>query len=473
MEWWSWVLVFLAVVLCIVVFGRDLFLRRSLEQREDELAELDAEEHRMLDFLHHLGSSIAAEQSLQHLHRTIVEGIDEVVAADGTVLYLLENNELVPGYISEKAPALVRLPEEVASAGEKEQRQWLRLASISSKDELLGDVIEYGAAVFCRGNQKCQFSERLPDGIRHLLAMPLSHGGRIFGVLASVRKERDFTENDWDVFRSAAEQSAYGLGNALLHREVQEKRRIESELRTARKVQNILLPEKAPDWPGYRIECLNRAARLISGDYFDFFEVGEKQRGVVIADVSGKGVGAGLVMAGCRSALRAYAGGSDRVKPTLSALNRQVFSDVREDMFVSAAYLVIEEESGRVELGRAGHDAPLLYRKATGEVERLKPGGLALGIDEGNVFERVLKPLEFTLEEGDVLLLYTDGLNEAENRKGEEYGLDRVKADLSRLGSEGAKGVLEGLTSELADFVDGHNQSDDLTLVVLERQKIS
>jgi len=100
MEWWSWVLVFLAVVLCIVVFGRDLFLRRSLEQREDELAELDAEEHRMLDFLHHLGSSIAAEQSLQHLHRTIVEGIDEVVAADGTVLYLLENNELVPGYIS-------------------------------------------------------------------------------------------------------------------------------------------------------------------------------------------------------------------------------------------------------------------------------------------------------------------------------------------------------------------------------------
>ena len=147
---------------------------------------------------------------------------------------------------------------------------------------------------------------------------------------------------------------------------------------------------------------------------------------MVIADVSGKGVAAGLVMASCRSALRAYSESGDGPGETLAALNRQVFENVREDMFVSAAYAILENGSGKVTLARAGHDAPLLFRKSTGQVERLKPGGLALGIDKGTVFRRVLKEMEIQLESGDVLLFYTDGVNEAENAKGEELSLIHI-----------------------------------------------
>ena len=460
-EWW----IIAGLLVVATVLGiRFLRIRKQLRIRESEFAALDAEEHRMFDFLHHLGESIAQERSLAHLYKTIVDGIEEVVAADGAALYLLEEDELSPGHLSKACPALITLPEELRSAGPVAIQKWLRLGRVKSDGEFLESVSKEASGV--------RWSERereMPAGVSDFFGVPLSHAGKIFGVLAAVRKEGKFSSNDWDVFRSAAEQSAFGLGNALLHKEVQEKRRMDDELRTAREVQKILLPSKNPDWPGYRVRGTNSAARLISGDYFDFVNLPEERHGVVIADVSGKGVAAGLVMASCRSALRAHAVVSEGPSETLRALNQQVFVDMREDMFVSAAYAVLENGTGKVTLARAGHDAPLLFRKSTGKVELLKPGGLALGIDKGPVFERVLKEMEIQLESGDVILFYTDGVNEAENCKGQEFGKERLLELFAELALEGAEGVVTGFPRELSVFAEGCSQLDDITLVAIER----
>lgn len=459
-EWWI-----IAVLLLVVIplSWRFLALRRRLRIRESELAAFDAEEHRMFDFLHHLGESIAEERSLAHLYRTIVEGIEEVVAADGAALYLVHEDELSPGHHSDHCPALITVPGEVRAEGKDAETKWLRLGRVQREGEFLNSVAEMKAGRWSKGERG------LPEGVEDFFGVPLCHAGKVFAVIAAVRKKERFTSNDWDVFRSAAEQSAYGLGNALLHREVQEKRYMDEELRTAQEVQKVLLPEQDPDWAGYRIRGVNFAARLISGDYFDFVELPGEQHGVVIADVSGKGVAAGLVMASCRSALRAHAAVSDGPAQTLVALNGQIFSDVREDMFVSAAYAVLENGSGKITLARAGHDAPLLFRKATGEIEQLKPGGLALGIDKGPVFQRVLKELEIQLESGDVLLFYTDGVNEAENSKGQEFGKERLWERFAALAADGAEGVVTGLPKELRAFAGNHSQTDDITLVAIER----
>ena len=443
---------------------RYFLIRRCLSEREGELRELDEEEHRMFDFLHHLGESIAEERSLMHLYRTIVEGIEEVVTADGVALYLQQENQWVPGHLSGKCPALITLPPELRGENEEEIRKWLRLGKVPCEGEFLSDVAQLST-----GRHWGMGGSGLPAGASDLLGVPLSHAGKIFAVLVAVKKTGAFTSNDWDVFRSAAEQSAFGLGNALLHREVQEKRRIDNELRTAQEVQRVLLPSHDPDWPGYRVRGVNFAARLISGDYFDFVDLAAGRHGVVIADVSGKGVGAGLVMASCRSALRAHSQNITEPAETLHALNRQVFADVREDMFVSAAYAILENESGRIKLSRAGHDAPLLFRKATGEVEVIKPGGLALGIDKGPVFERVLKQVDIEMTSGDVLLFYTDGVNEAQNEKGEEYGKEHLLERFAALAPLGAEGILESLPKELAAFAEGYHQTDDITLVAIEK----
>ncbi|MBK1833011.1 PP2C family protein-serine/threonine phosphatase [Roseibacillus ishigakijimensis] len=457
LEWG--LLVGLAVLLIPI-----LVLRHRLRAREEELEAFGAEENRMFDFLHHLGESIAQERSLAHLYRTIVNGIEEVVAADGAVLYLVHEEQFAPGHLTDSCPPLITVPAKVRAEGEEAVTKWLRLGRVDRKGEFLDQVVAHEAGIRWGAGEAA-----LPAGVSDFFGVPLAHAGKVFAILVAVRATEKFSNNDWDVFRSAAEQSAFGLGNALLHKEVQEKRRLDDELRTAQEVQKVLLPDGNPDWPGYRVRGVNFAARLISGDYFDFVDLPGNRHGVVIADVSGKGVAAGLVMASCRSALRAHAVVSDGPAAALSALNRQIFSDVREDMFVSSAYAVLENGSGKVTLARAGHDAPLLYRKSTGEVERLKPGGLALGIDRGAVFERVLKEMEIELASGDVLLFYTDGVNEAENAKGQEFGKDRLIKRFAALASEGAEGVVEQLPEELRKFAGSRDQFDDITLVAIER----
>jgi sigma-B regulation protein RsbU (phosphoserine phosphatase) len=191
---------------------------------------------------------------------------------------------------------------------------------------------------------------------------------------------------------------------------------------------------------------------------------------VVIADVSGKGVAAGLLMAMCRSVLRSLAAAHDNPADALALVNRQLFPDIREDMFISLFYAVIEGDGGVMKLVRAGHDPALLYRAAEKSVTLLKPPGLALGIDEGDVFERVTKVHEIKLEPGDCLLFHTDGVKEAVDAAGEEFGMDRLRDAFREGAGLGAEASIRAVERELSRFAAGAPQMDDVTLVAIEKR---
>jgi sigma-B regulation protein RsbU (phosphoserine phosphatase) len=258
--------------------------------------------------------------------------------------------------------------------------------------------------------------------------------------------------------------------NAMTHKDAAEKRQLESELRTASEIQRILLPDENPQVPGYRICGTNKPARIVSGDYFDYIAVDETTTGVAIADVSGKGVAASLLTAMCRSVLRVAAPANLSPANALARLNRILYPDIREDMFISLAYLLVDHANGSLVLGRAGHDAPLLFHAATGEVERVQCPGLALGVDEGPVFERVTRDFPIVMEKGDLLLLYTDGVNEALNVHGDEFGLERLKDVIRTHAPAGAPAVVAAVTASVAAFVGDHPQSDDITLIAVEKR---
>jgi sigma-B regulation protein RsbU (phosphoserine phosphatase) len=300
---------------------------------------------------------------------------------------------------------------------------------------------------------------------------PLTSGARRLGVLAvaASANRKPFSQNDFEVFNSLAEQSAFALANAMAHQEAQEKKRIEAELRSAGEIQKILLPEKDPDVAGFVVAGKNIPARVLSGDYYDYIPLGEGRFGTVIADVSGKGVPAALITAMCRSVLRSKAAASAQPSEVLAAVNRLLYPDIREDMFVSMIYLVLDQARGEVSLARAGHTYPLLWRKATAAVESIKSGGLAVGIDRGEVFSRVTKDTSFQMEPGDCLLLYTDGVDEAMNAQGDEYGEQRIVAALSRLAPQGARAVVDGLIAEVDAFTGGKRSHDDITLIALQK----
>jgi sigma-B regulation protein RsbU (phosphoserine phosphatase) len=310
------------------------------------------------------------------------------------------------------------------------------------------------------------------DNVSALLS-PLRHAGKDLGVLVVARRREDgaFTNNDFAVFRSAAEQASFSIGNARLHREAHEKRSMENELQNAREVQRILLPQAEPVVAGFRISGTNLPARIISGDYYDYIDLGDRKFGIAIADVSGKGVPAGLLMAMCRSALRSVAPGRSSPSEVLAAVNRQLFPDIREDMFISMAYGILDEETGSLTLARAGHDPALLFRRESGKVELLRSPGLALGVDGGSVFERVTKDQQVDLLVGDCVLFYTDGVREALDSTEEEFGMERMSECFRMAAPLGSEAILMRMQEELRQFTGEGPQMDDITLVAIEKKR--
>jgi sigma-B regulation protein RsbU (phosphoserine phosphatase) len=154
----------------------------------------------------------------------------------------------------------------------------------------------------------------------------------------------------------------------------------------------------------------------------------------------------------------------------LHRVNRQLYPDIKEDMFISMVYMILDAHESDIRMARAGHDPPLLYRAATGKVESLNPKGMALGIDSGEVFDRVCADFEFRLEPGDYALLYTDGATEALDAEGEEFGTERLVRSLQSAATGSAAHVIQRLTEDLKTFVGNYPQHDDITLIAIRKR---
>ncbi|MEX1116234.1 MAG: GAF domain-containing SpoIIE family protein phosphatase [Akkermansiaceae bacterium] len=475
------IIALIALALVIVVLLLALRnQRRRVRLIRRRFNDLEGEEERMFSFLGDLGLAIENEPSASVLSRIIVDGIDKVVTARGGAIYFVgaDNNFLNPSYISEECPPLIGIPVEVRKKAQRDPRaleSHIRLSRVPIDDGILGHCLSLGEPIHVKDvKNHPSFRDaftRYTDDVSVLLA-PLRYAGKDLGVLVVARRHQDggFNTNDFAVFRAAAEQSSFAIGNARIHREANEKRAMEGELRNAREVQRILLPQADPVVSGFRISGTNLPARIISGDYYDYIELEDGKFGIVIADVSGKGVPAGLLMAMCRSALRSVAPGETSPSKVLAAVNRQLFPDIREDMFISMAYGILDETTGTLTLARAGHDPALLYRRATCKVELLRSPGLALGIDSGAVFERVTRDQEVDLKSGDCVLFYTDGMKEAVDSNDEEFGMERMSEAFRMAAPLGSEIVLSRMQEDLAQFTGDGPQMDDITLVAIEKR---
>lgn len=431
----------------------------------------------MFTFLHDLGSAIGREPSDGELSKTIVEGVMDVVGAEaGTVYYVsADPGMLSPAYLSEVCPALIEVPEEVSERAKEDERaleSHLRLARVAVGEGVIGGSFAAAEAVHLRD---VRTATRGADGEEIMLSAmvsPLRYAGNDIGVLAVTKSGlgKKFSKNDFAVFRSVAEQSSFAIGNARVHREASRKRAIEGELKNAREVQRVLLPQEDPLISGFRVNGINLPARIISGDYYDYLGLPQGKLGVVIADVSGKGVAAGLLMAMCRSLLRAVSLTDASPSKVLGAVNGYLFDDIREDMFISMIYAVLDPERGEIVLARAGHEPALVYRRASGLVEVFRPKGMALGLDNGRVFERVIKDQVIALDSGDCMLLFTDGVKEALSENHEEFGMERLATAFEDTGALGAEAVVSEVQEVLHRFTGEGPQMDDITIVAIEKR---
>src|ERR1700716_933297 len=174
-------------------------------------------------------------------------------------------------------------------------------------------------------------------------------------------------------------------------------------------------------------------------------------------------------MAICRSVLRSQAIGNPSRADVLQKVNRQLYPDIKEDMFISMAYLVLDHVREGVTLARAGHDAPLLYKQKSQTVAPLKTPGMVVGIDSGDVFDRLTKDVAVPLERDDCILLYTDGITEALDSEGNEFGLEPTIAAFRASADQGAQAIVTRLIDDLRNFVGSTAQNDDITLIAIRK----
>ena len=449
---------------------------RVLERSHEEI---QVEETLVFDFLHGLGEAFSDTIRPNELHRLIVEGATRILDAHGGALYVTDRTggKLTPTFISKGCPPLVAVPPDIlqeAAATPIALESYLRMHSIVPGEGIIGHVWQTAQSVCFNELSQAPELAKLRDsafGTASVMAASLSYGKQDLGVLAVANGPMGapFSQGDFVVFKSIAEQSAFALYNAIIYSMANEKKRLDHDLEIARDIQRILLPAEAPAINGFQISGINVPARQVSGDYFDYIHVDEDRLGVAIADVSGKGVPASLIMAICRSVLRAEAAGNPSPADVLRKVNRQLYPDIKEDMFISMAYLILDHERDGVTLARGGHDAPLLYKRQLQNVTPVKSPGMVLGIDSGNVFDRLTADFGVPLERDDCLVLYTDGVTEALNTEGDEFGLERTIEAVRASATDGAQAIVKRVIDDVRNFTGSNPQNDDITLIAIRK----
>jgi len=300
------------------------------------------------------------------------------------------------------------------------------------------------------------------EGIVSGLVTPLSNGGRAFGVLRAYTAEPYvFPPNQVALLQAIATQVAAAIVNARLTKELREADRMERQIRGAAEVQRRMIPASAPVTDRFSFGCVYEPSWELCGDFYDFLEFPSGDIGVVIADVMGKGVPASLLMASARAALRSHAKRVYDVNVIVEEVNLRLYKDTLDSEFATAFYGVLSADGKRLTYCNAGHDPPMLLRDGT--IRELSAGGMLLGVDRDAKYERAVQHLR----QGDVILMYTDGIIDAANFEGETYGRVRLRESLLRHAALPPNQLARQILWDVRRYAGLSRLMDDITLVAI------
>ena len=304
-------------------------------------------------------------------------------------------------------------------------------------------------------------------GIRSVLAVPLSVDERnIFGMIYadSPTHEATFTEEHLDILTTLASVASIRVENATLLDERIQRERMERELELATEIQQRFQPSSPPKLDGYEFQGISFSCYEIGGDYYDFIPLESGKMIVALGDVSGKGTAAALLMSSLHAAIHAQATSNRPLAEMITSVNLYLAENTPTNRFVTLFIAELDPPQGKLRYINAGHNPPLIGR-ANGNIEQLSSGGFPLGILPSAEFEVG----ETHLGPGEALIVYSDGVSEANNLKEEEFGLDRLTEVVRRNLTSSAAGIRDKVESALSSFTQTAPANDDITLVIVKR----
>lgn len=309
------------------------------------------------------------------------------------------------------------------------------------------------------------FDQRFRYQTKSLLCLPIRHRtGEIVGVIQLLNR-RDgarFTADDEEFMNKLSSHIAMALENSRLHHEMVEKQRMERDLALARTIQQRLLPESPPVVPGFDIAVVNEMCYEVGGDYYDLLNLGPQTLLVVIADVEGKGVSSALVMSNLQATLRALVMHLHSLEVLALSLNDMICQDTKSGKFLSIFLGLVDTRGNKLHYINAGHVPPLLISGRSGAHKPLDKGGTVVGLFPNAEYVRGTEKLRA----GDILVCCTDGILEANDRSGEEFGTERLAAAVTHVQQRPAQEIVDHVMREVRDFGTGEHVDDKVLLVV-------
>lgn len=466
----------LIALVCVLIAAKQ---RDILAKTLDELDRLREERQVIIDFLHRSADDIGSGANREKIYKRTVRATALSCGAMSACVY----EKTADGKLVAKACEGL-IPPQTKKIGRRKNGELrakyiedaLMAETIEPNEGILGEVAASGRGVLIKDALKDPRIIKHDDEslkIRSFMAVPLIFRGQLSGVLAVANpiSGRAFTDTEFSLAKSLGEQCALALQNAEAVSALLMRNKLEFDLRLASSIQRYLLPENLPQTESLEFAVKYLPQQLIGGDFYDFFKLPHGKIGVVIGDVSGKGIPAAILMALCQTKLRYIAMSGKSPAQTLCLLNSEMVHAMRSDMFITIIYLVIDPKSGEARFARAGHEPPLLARADSDEAAQpLKSSGMALGMVSEELFDEVMEDASFKMNSGDVLVLYTDGLTEAANPEGGEFTAKKLAQTISTLRSRNANDLNDEIIKSVEAFMGpGNKYGDDLTLLTVKK----
>ncbi|MGL5964751.1 MAG: GAF domain-containing SpoIIE family protein phosphatase [Fusobacteriaceae bacterium] len=300
-----------------------------------------------------------------------------------------------------------------------------------------------------------------------VIASPMVVKGKQLGVIFIIEDKDRLIELDEETILALVIQVSIAINNAKIYSDLLEKERISKELEVASRMQKKIIPKDMTNVFGLDIANYFEPAREIGGDFYDYYIYNDETFYLTIADVSGKGVPAAFLMALARSILRTLSTNGITPRENLDALNKIIYSDIAENMFITVMHCRYDYNTKILSYSNAGHNPMVVYRAASDSIELHAVKGVAIGFIKNYGYRQS----ELKLEKGDVVVLYTDGITEAENQRKELFGMDKLKETIYKNRYEDAETIKKKLLIVLEDFTEEQEQSDDLTFVILKNNE--
>lgn len=433
-------------------------LVQYLLDQEDEKRALAAEvldKYRELHLLYRLSERLIASPQPEAIGQMALNEVCSVAQTTRGLVVLTPADNIQPVMLASRGCTCGLRPEAFAT------------------HTLIGRVMASGNAEIANHLPAVEYFDGLENETVSLLCAPLKTETRVVGLFLLISdKERAFTAGDLKLLTAIAQQTAPAIEIAHLHKMELENARLERDLQMAQRVQAGLLPNQMPVIAGWEVAAFWQPARVVSGDLYDFISFPDGKLGLVVADVTDKGVPAALLMANARSVLRGVAAsagrsGWDSPGRLLMQVNEVLSAEMPMDMFVTCLLAVLDPRNGHLRYANAGHNPP--YLNTSQGVVELRASGIPLGLFPDLDYEEK----EVYLEDGDRLLIYSDGLVEAHNPEREMYGFPRLREEIEAISAAlrlPGDAVIQRLMQSLSDFTGpGWEQEDDITLVTVSR----